>query len=177
MRTLAIDFAPVHRRRSSSRLVMLIAAGALALAAVALHSELQSEAARLDARLSRLESSGVANAGLPVRIDEDLERKVRQANELIDRLALPWDRLFGAVEGAATSRVVLLGIAPDARAGTVQITGEAAAPEAMFDYVKQLEQQPELARVFLLQHKVEERRPGQPLRFVAIGSWIEPQAK
>lgn len=177
MRALAIDFAEVARRRASPRLVALLCASALMLAAFALHSDLQLEATRLDGRLSGLHSPHAGNAGLPARVDEDLRRKVRQANEVIDRLALPWDRLFRAVEGAATSRVVLLGIAPDARAGSVQITGEATGPEAMFDYVQRLDEQPELVGIFLLQHQLEERRPGRPLRFVAIGSWIEPQAK
>lgn len=177
MRALTIDFAPTARRRSSPRLMALLAASVLTLAVFALYSDLQSEAARLEGRLSSLRSTDAANAPVPVRLDKDLQFKVRQANEVIDRLALPWDRLFRAVEGAATLRVVLLGITPDARAGSVQITGEAADPEAMFDYVQRLEEQTELAGVFLLQHQREERRPGRPLRFVAIGSWTQSQAK
>jgi hypothetical protein len=157
-------------------LLALIAAAGLALAVLAFHSELQAENSRLDARVARLEPHA-ANTIVPTRVDQAVERKVRHANEVIDRLALPWDRLFRAVEGAATPRIVLLGIVPETSGGTVQITGEAVDPEAMFDYVRRLEQQPDLANVFLLQHQREERRPRQPIRFVAMGSWIEPQVR
>ena len=177
MRAIEIDFARTAPHRSSGRLLAMLAAGALAFGALALHSELETEASRLDARLGKLEPGAVKDARLPVHVDEAVQNRVRQANNVIDRLALPWDRLFRAVEGAATPRIVLLGIAPDARTGTVQITGEAPDPPAMFDYVQRLQQQAELGDVFLLQHQREERRPGQPLRFVAVGSWIEPQRK
>jgi uncharacterized protein YgbK (DUF1537 family) len=177
MRALQLNFAQVSRPRSRAGLVFLLLGAALALAVSARHSQLQSEADELETRVSRLERRVKGIAQVPGRIDEATERQVRQANEVIDQLALPWDRLFRAVEGAATARVVLLGISPDGKAGTVQITGEAADPEAMFEYVQRLERQPELERVFLLQHQREPRHAGRPLRFVAAGSWIEPRAK
>ena len=177
MRAIEIDFARSAPRRSSTGLLALLVAGALALGALALHSELEMEASRLDARLGQLEPGAARNAQLPVRVDEAVQSRIRQANDVIDRLALPWDRLFRAVEGAATPRIVLLGISPDARTGSVQITGEAPDSPALFDYVQRLQRQAEFANVFLLQHQREERRPGQPLRFVAVGTWTEPQRR
>ena len=99
--------------------------------------------------------------------------QIRRANSVIEQIALPWDRLFRAVESAAVERVMVLGIAPDAKSGTVQINAETADAEAMFEYVRRLEQQPELANVYLLQHQFERQNVARPLQFLVTASWLE----
>ena len=69
------------------------------------------------------------------------------------------------------SNVRLLGIAPDAKAGTVQISAEALDAQAMFEYLGRLAEQGELSRVYLLQHQLERAAPW-PLRFTVVVSWI-----
>ena len=106
------------------------------------------------------------------RVDALLEQEIRRVNEVIDQLGLPWDRVFRALEGAAAERVVLLGIAPDAKAGMVQISAQAADAEAMFDYLGRLEQQRELSQVYLLEHQRERQKTLRPIRFLVSASWM-----
>jgi hypothetical protein len=112
-----------------------------------------------------------------MRIDESTAREIQRANEVIDQLALPWDRLFRAVEGVAVGQVTLLGIAPDAKSGTVQIRAETVDSEAMFAYVKRLGQQSELSDVYLLEHQRDKAGGDRPLRFVVTASWLAAQSR
>ena len=95
------------------------------------------------------------------------------ANAVIDQLALPWASLFRAIEGAAFDKVVLIAITPDARSGTVEIVGETTDREAMIDYVKRLDAQPQLRDVYLLSHQFDRRGGIRPYRFTVSGSWLD----
>lgn len=129
------------------------------------------EIAQLQARLSRFESRG--GPATILALPEATVREIRRANDVIERIALPWDRLFRAVESAAGEKVALLGITPDQKSGTVEVSGEAADLNAMFDYVKRLQRQPSLTRVYLLNHKLNEQDPQHPIRFTVTASWME----
>jgi Tfp pilus assembly protein PilN len=160
---------------------------ALALAALAaaklfdVHAESQSEIAHLEARLDQLErrtdrqfdQGGSTSAAYSNRLDEATVLEIRHANRVIDQIALPWGRLFRALEASATGRVALLGITPDQSGGTVELSGEAADLDAMFDYVKRLQRQPELSGVFLLNHQENARGALRPLQFTVTASWTE----
>ena len=74
--------------------------------------------------------------------------------------------------GVAAAGVVLLGIAPDAKAGMVQISAQAADAQAMFDYLGRLAQQRELSQVYLLQHQHERQKTLRPIRFLVSASWM-----
>lgn len=152
---------------------------ALALAALAaaklfdVHAEAQREIAHLEARFDQLDRRDSGSAAYSPRLDEATVLEIRHANQVIDQIALPWGRLFRALEAAATSRVALLGITPDQAGGTVELSGEAADLDAMFDYVKRLQRQPELSGVFLLNHQENAREAQRPLQFTVTASWIE----
>ena len=152
---------------------------ALALAALAaaklfdVHAESQREIAHLEARIDQFDRRGSTSAAYSPRLDEATVQEIRNANRVIDQIALPWGRLFRALEAAATSRVALLGITPDQSDGTVELSGEAADLDAMFDYVKRLQRQPELNGVFLLNHQENAREAQRPLQFTVTASWIE----
>jgi Tfp pilus assembly protein PilN len=151
--------------------------GLLALAALVgakqadLYVTAKRETAQLEARLARLESR--ENPATKAVLPESTVREIRRANDVIEQIALPWDRLFRAVESAAGEKVGLLGITPDQKSGTVEVGGEAADLNAMFDYVKRLQRQPSLTRVYLLNHKLNDQDPQHPIRFTVTASWIE----
>src|SRR5438132_5187186 len=46
------------------------------------------------------------------------------ARDTVERLGLPWTKLFAALESAANDQVPLLAIEPDTKNGTVKITGD-----------------------------------------------------
>ena len=99
--------------------------------------------------------------------------EIAAARETYHRLAMPWNELFGALEGAATDRVSLVAIEPDAKSGTVTITGEAHDYLAALDYVVRLRQSPTLAGAHLVKH---DARPGGPpgaVGFAVAARWGE----
>ena len=173
MRSLELDFVQPAGRSRPGRLPLLAAAAVAVAIVVSWYTQLQDETQVLQSQLSRLEQRARHQTPAVTQIDKSVEQEVRRANDVIEQIALPWDRLFRAVEGAAVARVMLLGIAPDAKSGTVQISAETADAEAMFEYVKRLEQQPELANVYLLQHQFERQNATRPLQFLVTASWLD----
>jgi len=177
MRALSLDFIQSSRRRRRSGLVLLCAGLVAALTVASWREDLRSKTQAIESQVARLERQASGIGPRESRIDESVGQEIQRANEVIDQLALPWDRLFRAVEGVAAGEVTLLGIAPDAKSGTVQISAETSDSEAMFDYVSRLEQQSELANVYLLTHQRQKRVGPRPLHFVVTASWIEPQTR
>lgn len=171
MRAVELDFLQSARRATGGGLVLLAVGVAAAVVVLFYQAELRGEVQGLDAQAGKLERKAHGVVPLGVHMDELGRQEVLRANEVIDQLGLPWERLFHAIEAAATERVALLGIAPDAKAGTVQISAEALDAQAMFEYLGRLAEQGELSRVYLLQHQLERAAPW-PLRFTVVVSWI-----
>ena len=171
MRAVKLDFLQPASRSSGGG--VLLAAGVVAVFVVlSFYGDLNSEARQLESQAAKLERRARGLAPVATRVDASLQQEIRRANEVIDQLALPWDAMFRSVEGAATSRVMLLGIDPDAKSGMVRISAEASDAEAMFDYVGRLGQQSGFSRVHLLQHQLEPRNSAWPIRFLVSASWM-----
>ncbi len=174
MDALQLDFVQASRRHRSGGVLLLIA-GALAVFFVGYwRVDLQGETQALESRLAQFEGQAGGPGPAPAGVDAATGPQIERANEVIDQLALPWDRLFRAVESVAVGPVTLLGIAPDAKNGMVQISAETADAEAMFAYVRSLEQQSELTNVYLLEHQ-RDKRGANLLRFVVTASWLTPR--
>lgn len=95
--------------------------------------------------------------------------EVAAASETVERLSTPWSKLFSALEGAASDQVALLSIEPDAKAGTVTITGDSKDYLAALSYVLNLSQAKSLSRVQLVRHEV---RPGdKTVGFSVQAAW------
>ncbi len=172
MRELELDFAARPHRSSWQGAVLLLAGAIAVFEMLSSHSELLRERAMISDEISQVERRGRGISAGAASIDEATSQEIVLANSIIDQLVLPWDRLFRAVEGAAFDKVVLVGITPDARAGTTQILGETTDREAMMDYVRRLSQQPELSGVYLLSHQYKARGGVRPFQFTATASWL-----
>jgi len=172
MRAVQLEFLQSARRRPGSGGVLLAAAVVGAIVVLSIHSDLKSEAQHFESQAAKLERGARGLAPIAQPVDESLKQEIRRVNEVIDQLTLPWDRLFSSVEGATTDKVVLLDIAPDAKSGMVQIRAEASDAETMFDYVRRLEHQGELSKVYLLQHQRERQNTERPIRFLVSASWM-----
>ncbi|HZP92635.1 MAG TPA: hypothetical protein VFB20_07115 [Burkholderiales bacterium] len=173
IRGVELDFLRTAHRASLGGVVVLAAGVAAAFMVLSLHADLKDEAQRLESRAAKFERRVHGLSPVGMHVDESMQQEIHRANEVIDQLALPWERLFHSLEGATTERVALLGIAPDAKSGTVQISAEAVDSEAMFEYVGRLERQRELSQVYLLQHLRDQRAGARPLRFTVIASWMQ----
>ena len=172
VRAVQLDFLQAADRHSGLGAVLLAAGVVAAFVVLSFHADLKSETQQLESRAAKLERRARGLAPIAQPVDASLQQEIRRVNEVIDQLALPWDRLFSSVEGAATDKVVLLDIAPDAKSGMVQISAGAADAETMFDYVRRLEQQRELSKVYLLQHQRERQNTVWPIRFLVSASWL-----
>lgn len=172
MRRLKLDF----QRKSASR------GGGVALLAMALlvigmlfsdYRDVTTEIERGVATLTRLERLTGHKAVRSGKQDADpYGAEIKRANEVIDQLALPWDQLFAAVEGAAGKDVALLAIQPDKRKGEVTIGGEAKDVAAMLDYMRRLNEARQLRKIDLLSHQIQQQDPQKPVRFNLSAKWI-----
>lgn len=99
--------------------------------------------------------------------------EVAAVSETVNRLGMPWDKLFGALEDAASDQVALLGIEPDPRAGTVMISGDSKDYLAALTYVLNLSRAEALSRVQLVRHETKENDPHGPVRFTVSAAWSE----
>jgi len=91
----------------------------------------------------------------------------------VQRLSLPWDGLFSALESAASDQVALLAIEPDPRSGTVVISGTSKDYLAALTYVLNLRRDEKLGRVQLVRHEVKQNEPQRPVAFAVSASWVQ----
>ncbi len=98
-------------------------------------------------------------------------RDIKQANEVLRQITLPWESLFHDVEASTSAEVTLLGMEPDAEKHTVIISCEAKNIVAMLDFIKRLKERGQFGSVYLLSHQIQEHDPQKPVRFSLIASW------
>ena len=91
------------------------------------------------------------------------------AGKLAGRLALPWPKVFAALEETAEQPVALLTVEVDADGRTVVLTGEARDFDVMTAYYQSLQRQPALRDVVLQTHQVNRQDRDKPLRFRIAG--------
>ena len=118
--------------------------------------------------LSTMISSGkkdLARAGRPVKAASAEE--VAAARDTVQRLSLPWTRLFTAIESAASDKVALTAIEPDPKNGTVKIMGDSKDYLAALSYVLNLSQAEGLSSVQLVRHEVRRDSVG----FTISAAW------
>jgi hypothetical protein len=159
---LDIDF--VRERRGAAWAGPLLFAIALAVAADAgwtylrLRESLQADQGRLAAAKPRAAPRKVA------------AEEVAAARETVQRLSLPWNQLFGALESAASPQVALLSVEPDPRSGKVTISGDSKDYLAALTYVLNLRRAEGLSNVQLVRHE----QKGNDVSFSVSASWGSP---
>lgn len=131
----------------------------------------RKDVARNEARLAKAgrPADGAGRAAAAARAISPEELAV--ARETIQRLSMPWDNLFGALESAATDQVALLAIEPDPKSGTVVILAEGKDYAAALSYVLELSRAKTLSQVHLVKHELQESDPQRPVAFSVSASW------
>jgi Tfp pilus assembly protein PilX len=162
---LRIDF--VRRDRGSPWPGRLLLALALAFSLdVAISYQDARSALRMnEARIATAQARSGAPA-VAVSAEE-----VAAVRETVERLAMPWDKLFGALEATASDQVALLGIEPDSKAGTVVISGDSKDYLAALTYVLNLSRAESLSRVQLLRHEAKSNDPQAAVSFAVSAAW------
>jgi hypothetical protein len=98
-------------------------------------------------------------------------QEVAAVRETVQRLALPWDELFMALESAASDKVALAAIEPDTAKGTVKISGDGKDYLAALSYVSNLSRTEGLERVELVRHERKAADPNGPVSFAVSAAW------
>ena len=163
MKKLEIDFVRRSRAPWAARALLALA---LAMTADTGLSFFQARAslARNEAQLAHAEPRGAAPRKLA-------PEELAAARETVERLATPWERLFGALEAASSDQVALLGLEPDAKAGTVLITGDSKSYLAALSYVLNLSQVEGLSGVRLVRHEAKASDPRGAVSFAVSAAW------
>jgi hypothetical protein len=164
MNRLRINFSGRGGRSAWPRRILVAAALVLSLDVAFSYQALRSAIRESEARISGM--NRLRTPARPVAPEE-----LAAARETVERLAMPWDRLFGALEAAATEDVALLGVEPDPKAGTVQISGDSKDYLAALGYVLNLSRADALSRVQLVRHEVKANDPQAPVGFTVSAAW------
>jgi hypothetical protein len=163
MKRLQLDFRGGQRSPPWLGRVMLAAALVICVDAGLAYRELKRV---LDSNESRLAQRTPALPARKVSAEE-----VAAVRETVQRLALPWDELFLALEAAASDSVALAAIEPDTAKGTVTISGDGKDYLAALSYVSNLSRAEHLARVELLRHERKVDDPNGPVTFAVSATW------
>ena len=173
MSALHLDYQRNKAYPWSGVVLLVLALGALIVAG-AYYRDLRSQAADWEAKAERLERSlgrQAPEGRSGTRGAEELAPEVKQVNNVLRQLTLPWEGLFQAVELSGSKEVALLALEPDLESRSVKISGEAKNIAAMLDYIRQLEQRDVFGTVYLQNHQVQQQDPDKPVRFALLAAW------
>ena len=165
MNGLRIDFVRRDRGSPWPGRLLLALAFAFSLDVAISYQDARSALRMNEARIATAQ----ARSGAPAIAVSPEE--VAAVRETVERLAMPWDKLFGALEATASDQVALLGIEPDPKAGTVVISGDSKDYLAALTYVLNLSRAESLSRVQLLRHEAKSNDPQAAVSFAVSAAW------
>ena len=97
--------------------------------------------------------------------------ETKQLTETVSMLTMPWNNLLVAIEQADMQDIALLSLEPNSKKQLVVLTGEAKNLAVVLQYIKQLQQTPTLAQVYLQKHSIDETDASKPVRFSLLAKW------
>lgn len=161
---LDIDFRRAARRSPWAGRVLMAVSAAVALDAGLAYRDARQVIDSNQAELAKAPAAPAHRAS---------KEEVALARNTVERLAMPWDGLFGALESAASEQVALLAVEPDAKAGKVLISGEGKDYLAALSYVLNLSRSAALSSVQLVRHEMRPEDPQRPVAFAVSATWRE----
>jgi hypothetical protein len=160
MQQLQIDFSGTRRGSPWLGRLLLALAACVALDAAWSYHAARSTLSEKQARVAKRTPGGAPKT---------TPQEVAAVRETVQRLSLPWGELFSALESAASDKVALAGIEPDAKTGTVTITGDGKDYLAALSYVLNLSRTDGLERVQLVRH--EQKTDAGGVSFAISAAW------
>ena len=174
MRPLVLDYQR-KARFSASPARWLLPLGLAALAATGYMAfAVDTELTDLQAQVSRLERKRVPVVAKRMT-DQEAKRysdEIAFANGIAERLTLPWEDLFRAIEAGGAHGVAVLTLEPDAARRAIRLTGEVKSRRDMLSYVQRLSADSRLRDVHLIEYQVLAQAPGAPIRFSISATWV-----
>jgi len=162
MQKLDIDFCAAGRATPWAGRVLLAAAAFIAADVGVSYQSAREVLAENQARVSQRAPAAPALKVSP--------QELAAVRETVERIGLPWNELFSALEAAANDRVALAGIEPDPKKGTVTISGDGKDYLAALSYVFNLSRSG-FEQVQLVRHEQKANDPNGPVSFAVSASW------
>lgn len=176
MRSLKLRF-PYAGQQARSADYILLALGLLVFVVCLYQLKLiMEEIAHWDARIHRLEQQQQhrKTPRTPIaRITQETQQELKQADEILRQINLPWEALFDSLEYAASKDVALLSVQPNVASRAVRINGEARNLAALTDFVEAIEREDVFENAYLLSYKVKKENPHRPIVFSLTATWID----
>jgi Tfp pilus assembly protein PilN len=163
MTRIRIDFSSARRGSPWLGGLLLAVAAAVCVDAGLTYQGLKEALKTNEARLAQRSPRTAAAKVTP--------QEIAAVRETVQRLSLPWDELFAALESVATDKVVLGAIEPDSAKGTVTISGDGKDYLAALSYVANLSRVEGLGRVQLVRHEQKANDPNGPVSFAVSAAW------
>lgn len=175
MQRLELDFRAAPAPSRWAGLLLLAVAVALSADVAIAYRSARDAVAEKEMRLSALEPRARDAVTTRISTAGAGAEEIAAARDAIQRLATPWDNLFGALEAANSEQVALLAIEPEAKSGSALISAESKDYLAALNYVLALQAAPTLKRVRLVKHELVGRGASGTVRFSVSVSWKEPK--
>jgi hypothetical protein len=135
--------------------VSLALAGHLGLRQQSVHRDLGALAA----------VQGARDMTQPRAASKTADEELKQAENVVRQLTLPWSDIVRAIEGASMRDVGVLNMQPDAQQRVLKLTAEAKTRDAMLEYVRRVAQTQGLSDVYIVSHQVRAEDPSRPIQF------------
>lgn len=172
MNRLRLDYQRSMKPFPLAGTILLLGAVAVSILTGDYYHRLTISISEWDDSLNKFEQSSVVQAkGSAHQEMRGAFQDIKQANEVLRQLTLPWEKLFQAVESSTDREVALLGMEPDVEKHIVNISCEAKNISAMLSFIKRLETRREFGSVYLQSHQIQEVDPEKPVRFSLIAFW------
>ena len=172
---LALDFKRTPRPWAWLGILLLVIGAAWLVQVVNSERALSGQIDLAAARQQVMARHSKIKPPTPPLDPEALQQHIRQANAILQQLALPWDALFRTLEATRDQDIALLSIQPDAAKQSVRIGGEAKNLTTLLAYITRLEQGRVLDHVYLTSHEVRTQEAEQPVRFSLAAHWaVQP---
>ena len=166
MKKLDINFVGRGARSPWAGRVLMAVALALSLEAAVSYKSVSASLELNNAKIAAAPPRAVPMAKVSAE-------ETAVARETVERLGMPWNNLFAALESASSEKVALLGIEPDPKSGTIVISGDSKDYLAALSYVLNLSQAQALSHVQLVRHEVKQNDPQGTVSFAVSAAWSE----
>ena len=171
---LLLDFARPRAPAGSAATVVAALGAVAALIVVGAWLDVRQDVARWQSRLDdtrRLAGRALPRLAPEAAASPQQQAELQAANAVLEQMSLGWGGLLEDIEAAVGGDVALLALAPDARARSITIEGEARHMAALLELLTRLEATGSLEQVHLLQHEMRIEHPRRPVAFKVQARW------
>jgi len=178
MRTLNLDYCHRTPLLTATGLLWMLLGLTMLGAVLAEYTQVRNALARQEDRIDTLNEDVNRKVKARERLVSEAkhrEPELKEARAVLRRLAIPWENVFAALEGATRvhrNRIRILGLQPDAERSLVLLTGEADDLGDLMDYLERLGSSGALRRARLVNHRIHVDLPRRPVRFTAVAEWV-----